>query len=303
MTASRLGDKVAWITGGARGQGRAIACKFAAEGADIVISDVCAQVEGVPYPTSTDADLAETRRLVEAEGRRCVAEIADVRDQAALDRVVAAAIDELGSIDILCANHGIASWQPVWLISDEEWETQLAVNLTGVWHAAKAVAPHMIERMRGCMILTSSTNGRIAYPNMAHYTSAKHGVLGLMKSLALELGPYNVRANAILTGPVHTPMADNPATLAGLFGRTDATTEDYIDATRHFFALRGRSALAPSAVADAMIWLASEEAANVSGLELVLDAGHSILPPFNPNPIVDERLEEARRGGVDERKG
>jgi SDR family mycofactocin-dependent oxidoreductase len=287
MSGGRLQDKVAWITGGARGQGRAIAAKFASEGADIVVSDVCAQLDSVSYPMSSDADLIETQRLVEERGRRCVAVVADVRDQAALDGVVAEGIHELGQIDILCANHGIASWNRVWEISDKEWDTQLAVNLTGVWHAAKSVVPHMIDRQSGCIILTSSTNGRIAYPNMAHYTAAKHGVLGLMKSLALELGPYNIRANALLTGPIHTPMADNPATLAGLFGRADATTADYVEATRHYFALRGRAALPPSAVGDALIWLASEEAQHVSGLELVLDAGHSILPPFNQNPIVD----------------
>jgi SDR family mycofactocin-dependent oxidoreductase len=279
---------VAWITGGARGQGRAIAVKFASEGADIVVSDVCAQLENVPYPMSDDSDMLETKRLVEASGRRCLTKVADVRSQAALDDVVAAALDQFGQIDVVCANHGIASWHPVWEITDEEWEMQLAVNLTGVWHVVKAAIPHMIERRSGSLILTSSTNGRIAYPNMAHYTAAKHGVLGLMKSVALELGPHNVRANALLTGPIHTPMADNPATLKGLFGRDDATTADYVNATRHFFALRGRAALPPSAVADALLWLASDEAANVSGLELVLDAGHSILPPYNPNPIVDE---------------
>ncbi len=288
MTGQRLLGKVAWITGGARGQGRAIAVKFASEGADIVVSDVCAQLENVPYPMSDDSDMLETKRLVEASGRRCLTKVADVRSQAALDDVVAAALDQFGQIDVVCANHGIASWHPVWEITDEEWEMQLAVNLTGVWHVVKAAIPHMIERRSGSLILTSSTNGRIAYPNMAHYTAAKHGVLGLMKSVALELGPHNVRANALLTGPIHTPMADNPATLKGLFGRDDATTADYVNATRHFFALRGRAALPPSAVADALLWLASDEAANVSGLELVLDAGHSILPPYNPNPIVDE---------------
>jgi SDR family mycofactocin-dependent oxidoreductase len=294
MNTQRLSGKVAWITGGARGQGRAIAERFAVEGADIIISDICAQVENVPYPTSTDADMDEARRLVEAHGRECIAEVADVRDQYALDRVVALGLDRLGRIDVLCASHGIASWHSVWEITDAEWDTQLAVNLTGVWHAAKAVAPHMMERQSGCMILTSSTNGRIAYPNMAHYTAAKHGVLGLMKSLALELGPHNVRANALLTGPIHTPMADNPATLAGLFGESDATTENYIAATRHFFALRGRSALKPSSVADALTWLASDEAEHVTGLELVLDAGHTILPPYNPSPVLSEATHDSR---------
>jgi SDR family mycofactocin-dependent oxidoreductase len=288
VSGSRLEGRVAWITGGARGQGRAIATKFASEGADIVISDICAQVDTVAYTMSSDADMDETRQLIEATGRRCVSIVADVRDQSALDEVVSSGIQELGKIDILCANHGIASWNRVWEISTEEWNTQLAVNLTGVWQATKAVVPHMIERLSGCLILTSSTNGKIAYPNMAHYTAAKHGVLGLMKSLALELGPYNIRANALLTGPIHTPMADNSATLAGLFGRTDATTEDYVNATRHFFVLRGRAALPPSAVGDALIWLASDEAQNVTGLELVLDGGHSILPPFNPNPIIPD---------------
>jgi NAD(P)-dependent dehydrogenase (short-subunit alcohol dehydrogenase family) len=148
----------------------------------------------------------------------------------------------------------------------------------------------MIERQSGCLILTSSVMGRETGPDLAHYAAAKHGVLGLMKSFAYELGKYNVRVNAILPTVVHDAMGDNPATREWVFGRPDATTEDYVAATRNWHLLRGRAAIPPSAVANAAIWLASDEAANVTGLELVLDAGHMILPGFNHEPIADERI-------------
>jgi SDR family mycofactocin-dependent oxidoreductase len=282
----RLEGQVAWITGGARGQGRAIAERFAREGADIVISDVASPIEHVPYPVSGREDLEAARLAVEATGQRCLAEIADVRDQAALDAVVARAIEHLGGINILCSNHGIVGFGQSWEITDEQWSTQLDINLTGAWRAAKAVIPHMLDRSGGVILLTSSINGREATPNMSHYTAAKHGVVGLMKSLALELGPHDVRVNALLTGSIHTPMGDNPMTLRHLFGREGATTEDYLEATRHWHVLRGRAALPPEAVADAMLWLASDEARHVTGIELILDAGHSVLPGYNPDPIV-----------------
>jgi SDR family mycofactocin-dependent oxidoreductase len=286
----RLKGNVAFITGGARGQGRAMALKFASEGADVVICDVCGDLETVPYPLATGDDLAETRERVEALGRRCVAEVADVRSQEQLDRVVARGIAELGHIDIVCASAGVHSFLPFWEMPEAMWQQVIDINLTGVWHTMKAVAPHMIERREGSAILTSSVMGKETGPDLAHYAAAKHGVIGLMRSFAFELGPHNIRVNAILPSVVHDKMGDNPATREWVFGRPDATTDDYVEATRNWHVLSGRAALPASAIADAALFYASAESQHVTGTELVVDAGHSILPGFNHNPVYDERI-------------
>jgi len=283
----RLEGRVALVTGGGRGQGRAHALKCASEGADIVICDICQDISTVAYPLSSEADLNETAALVEAQRRKCVALTADVRDQAALDKVVAAGLEAFGKIDILIANAGIVDFKPFWEISDQEWADQIAVNLTGVWRSAKAVAPHMIKRTSGVMLFTSSNNGVEPGEGFAHYIAAKHGVLGLMRACALELAPYNIRVNAIMPGPTDTIMNNNPVGWARIAGKPNATREDYLAAVRNWAVLRGRGALQPETHANAMIWLVSDEASDVTGVALPVDAGHLILPGLNMNPIVD----------------
>jgi SDR family mycofactocin-dependent oxidoreductase len=283
----RLEGQVALITGGARGQGRAIALKFASEGAQIVTCDICRDIDSLAYSLSSEADLQETVELVENLDQRCHAAVADVRDQAALDRVVEEGIAEFGKIDIMVANAGIGDYKPFWELTDKEWSDQIDVNLTGAWHSAKAVARHMKDRMSGCMVFTSSVNGIEGNVNYAHYIAAKHGVLGLMKCVALELGPYGVRANAVLPGPIDTKINDNPPGRDRIVGHSGATREEYLASVRHWHALRGRTALPPEAIADAMIWLVSAEARHVTGVELIIDAGHNILPGYNLNPVQD----------------
>lgn len=284
----KLEGKVAFITGGARGQGRAIAERFAREGADIVISDVCSDIPGIPYDLATPDDLASTRDKVESLGRRCIAEVADVRDQQATDRLVSQALSEFGHIDIVCPNAGVVSFANFWEFTEEQWNAIIDVNITGVWRTARAVAPHFIERLSGNMILTSSINGKEAGKSNACYVASKHAVIGLMRNFALELGPYNVRVNAVLPGTIHTRIADNPFTREWIFDKPDSTTEEYVAATRNWNLLRGRAALPASAIADAMLWLASDDSKNVTGIELVVDAGHMILPGMNFDAIVDE---------------
>ncbi len=182
-----LDGKVALITGGARGQGRAHAVTCAREGADVIIIDVLDQLPTVPYKLADKADLDETVRLVEAHDRRAVAVRADVRSSREIDVAVAAGIAEFGKIDILIANAGIWTLGSFWELTDDQWEEMIAVNLTGVWKSAKAVAPHMIERRRGSIVLIASVNGLEAGQFTAHYVAAKHGVIGLMKNIALEL--------------------------------------------------------------------------------------------------------------------
>jgi SDR family mycofactocin-dependent oxidoreductase len=284
----RLDDKVAFITGGARGQGRAIAEKFAGEGADIVVCDVCERLEGMQYPGSTREDLDETRRRVEALGARCIAEVADVRDLAALQQLAQRAIETLGGIDVLCVNAGMAAWVPALETTESQWREMIDVNLTGAFLTVKAVAPHMVERRSGCIILTSSVNGREAAMGLTHYVVSKHGVIGLMRNLALELGIHNVRVNAVLPSVIHTHMGHNEANVEYIFGRPDATDEEYLVATRNWHLLRNLPAMSPRVIADAMIWLASDEARAVTGIELPIDGGHLTLPGFNHDAVVEE---------------
>lgn len=281
----RLGGKVALVTGAARGMGRAAAVKFAEEGAKVIAVDLGAQIPGVPYAVGDPADLEETINLVRKAGSDAIAQVADVRDQAQLDTAVANGIKAFGQIDVAVANAGIVHYGDVWALTEEEWNLTLDINTNGVWRTAKAVAPHMIERLSGTIIVTSSINGRVAMKRMAHYVTSKHAVLGLVKSLAYELGPYNIRVNAILPGAIHTPMTDNPYQGEYTTGNPDTEWEDRIEGLRPLNLLRGRTILPASAIADAMCFLASDEAAHVSGVELPVDAGHLILPGVNPDPV------------------
>src|ERR1700678_1247437 len=220
-----LDGKVALITGGSRGQGRAHAVTCAREGAEGVIVDIAEQMATVPYPMARQDDLDETVKLVEAYDRRALAIKADVRSQQQLDQAGTRGVAAFGKIDILIANAGIWTQAPFWELTDDQWDEMIGVNLTGVWKSAKAVAPHMIERQTGSIVITSSTNGLEPGLNYAHYVAAKHGVIGLMKNIALELAPYGVRCNAICPGAVLTPMTNHQDSwdmIAGHEGGTEA---------------------------------------------------------------------------------
>jgi len=281
QNAKPFDGKVFVITGGARGQGRQIALKAAEQGADIVVVDACHDIEKVPYALSTESDLADTQRMVEDLDRRCVTVVGDVRSQADMDETVAAAMSEFGRIDTFCASAGVHAFTPIWDIPDEEWNAIVDICLTGVWRGIKAVSPVLREQESGSIVITSSVKGREAGKDLAHYAAAKHGVLGLMKSAAYELAPYNVRCNAVLPSVVHSAMGENPETRKWIFGREDATTEDYIETTKHWHILPGRPGLPPRSIANAVCWLASEEAKYITGIELPVDAGHLLLEGFN----------------------
>jgi len=233
-----LDGKVALITGGSRGQGRAHAVTSAREGADVIIVDIADQMATVPYPMATPDDLEETVKLVEAYDRRALAIKADVRDQQQLDQAVAHGIAEFGKIDILIANAGIWTQAPFWELTDDQWEEMIGVNLTGVWKSAKAVAPHMIERGSGSIVITSSTNAWEAGLNYAHYVAAKHGVIGLMKNIALELAPHGIRCNSISPGAIKTPMTDHQGAWDMFAGHAGGTEQDMLEGGYHFAALR-----------------------------------------------------------------
>ena len=280
----RLDGKVALITGAARGQGRAHALTLAREGADIVGLDIAEDIASVPYPIARAEDLEETIAGVEDLDRRGVAVQADVRSQEQLDQAVERGISEFGKIDILIANAGIVSMAPFWEMSEEMWQDMIDINLSGAWRSAKAVAPHMIERHQGAIVMIGSSNCFEPAPGHAHYVAAKHGVLGLTRNVALELAPYNVRCNAVCPGAIDTTMLNNPMMYERFAGGQEPTREVALESVRHYNLLNGRSMLPPEVISHAISWLASDEAAQVTGIALPVDAGHGILPGFNPNP-------------------
>ena len=270
----KLEGKVAFITGAARGQGRSHAVRLAQEGADIIAVDLCAQVASVPYPMATPQDLDQTVKEVEALDRRIVATQVDVRDYDALKQALDEGVAELSRLDIVSANAGIFGSGTLEELAEQTWQDMIDVDLTGVWHAAKAAIPHLRAGGRGgSMILTSSTMGLMAQPNLAHYVAAKHGVVGLMRTLALELAPDFIRVNSIHPTTVDTPMVMNSATYR-LF-RPDLenpTADDMAEASRAVNALP-MPWVEPVDISNAVLWLASDESRYVTGITLPVDAG------------------------------
>lgn len=279
-----LDGQVVLVTGGARGQGRAHALTSAKEGADVILVDIADQLGSVPYQMATPDDLTETVRQVEALDRRAIAVTADVRSQSQLDEAVSAGLAEFGRIDSLIANAGIWTRAPFWELSEESWDEMIGVNLTGVWKSAKAVAPHMIERQTGSIVITSSVNGLEPGMNYAHYVSAKHGVIGLMKNIALELAPYGVRCNSINPGAIKTPMTDHQGAWDMMAGHEGGTPEDLTEGGYHFHALKGTTFMPPQVIADTALYLNSHLAAKVTGVTIPVDAGHMLLTGINPDP-------------------
>jgi (+)-trans-carveol dehydrogenase len=272
--AGRVAGKVAFITGAARGQGRSHAVRLAEEGADIIAIDSLADNDTVPYALANESDLAETVRQVEALGRRIVASRADVRDQAALDAQLAAGIAELGRLDIVCANAGIASFGPAHELSEHAWHEVIDINLSGVWRTCKAAIPRLIEQGEGgAIVLISSAAGLRAYQGLAHYTSAKHGVVGLMKNLAQELAPHRIRVNAINPTQVDTDMVQNQAMYDTFCsGVENPTREDFARASGETI-LYPIPWVEPVDVSNALLFLVSEEARYVTGVALPIDGG------------------------------
>lgn len=280
-----LDGKVALVTGAARGQGRAHAVTLAREGADVIALDLDRQIDTVPYETARAADLERTVTEVEELDRRIVARAVDVRSSAGLAAVVAEGLDAFGRIDVLVANAGIYSQAPFWEMDEQTWDDVMDVNLKGTWRTVKAVAPHMISRRSGSVVLTSSVNGMEGNPGAAHYAASKHGVLGFMKSAALELGPHGVRVNAVCPGLIDTPMTNWQGMYDQMAGRSGGDRAAYDAASLHFGILGGQGALPPETIANAAAWLASDGAFAVTGQSVVVDAGHTILPGFNPAPV------------------
>lgn len=273
----RLEGKVALVTGAARGMGRAQAVRFAQEGADVIAVDVCAPVEHSTTPGAAPEDLAETVRLVESLGRKICAFEVDVRDQRALDDAVAKGVEALGRLDVVCATAGISSSGPAVEMSAERWQTMLDVNLTGVWRTCKAAIPHIVDGGRGgSIVLVSSIAGLRGLVSVGHYTAAKHGVVGLMKSLANELAPHRVRVNTIHPANTRTPMIQNPATMRTFCPGVENPTQEQFEAGLQSMHLLPVAMIEPEDIANASLFLASDESRYITGVTLPVDAGHCV---------------------------
>jgi SDR family mycofactocin-dependent oxidoreductase len=206
----QLDGQVALITGAGRGQGRAHARLLAEHGADVAICDFDEQYASVPYDMTAGRSLTETARLVEQTGRECLHRSVDVRDPAALTELAAETVARFGRIDILVANAGVWAPKPLHETGDELWRTTIDTNLSGVFHAIRAVAPHMIDREYGRIVATSSAAGRQGTRNLGAYSASKFGVIGLVKTAAIELGEHNITVNAVCPSFVDTPMINFP---------------------------------------------------------------------------------------------
>jgi SDR family mycofactocin-dependent oxidoreductase len=268
----RLTGKVVVISGAARGQGREHAVQMAREGAEIVAFDICAPLRSPYHPGATQEDLAETQRLVEIEDRRCLTKKVDARDLGGLRALAGEAYETFGRIDTLVVNHGIYAVSPnSWTLPEEAWQESIDVLLTGAWKTTAAFIPRILDGGRGgSVILTSSVNGLKPQPGASAYTAAKHGVLGLMKTLAWELGEHKVRVNAVCPGAISTPMTQE----GGTHEKVGPFYPRWFELDR---GLVNREYMHPSVISKAMIFLASDDAENITGTEMVVDAGWTIF--------------------------
>lgn len=265
----RLDGKVAVITGAARGQGRSHAVRLANEGADVVACDIAdITLTSVPYELATRDELKETKQIVEEHGRRCLAMQGDVRSTTQMTELADETMRQFGRIDILVANAGILSLSDTtWDLTDQQWEEMIDVNLTGVFKSCRAVVPHMLHGGRGgAIIITSSIAGLKGVAGCTHYTAAKHGVVGLMRTLARELAPYSIRVNTLHPTGVDTPMSNNEYFRSWLDSHNELA-----DAMRAN--MMPIEALPASAITDAVAWLVSDEARWVTGVTVPVDAG------------------------------
>jgi SDR family mycofactocin-dependent oxidoreductase len=271
----RVEGKVAFITSAARGQGRSHAIRLAEEGADIVIVDIAEQIDEVEYTMPSEADLAETAALVERLDRRVIARKADVRSVEQMQAVADEAIATFGHIDIVIANAGITSGHgPFYDFTEAQWDRLMDVNLKGAWVTCKVTVPSMVRRQQGgAVVITASGAGLRAAPGLVNYNVSKHGVVGLMKTMANELAPEYIRVNAVCPSTVDTPMIQH-AKLYQAFrpDLVDPGKEDVVEAFRGMNPIP-EPWLAPSDVSDAVLWLVSDEARFITGVALPVDFG------------------------------
>ena len=274
--AGRVEGKVAFVTGAARGQGRAHAVRLAQEGADIIAVDICKKIDTVDLiAASTPEDLAETADLVKGFDRRIVTAEVDVRDYDALKAAVDSGVEQLGRLDIIVANAGIGNGgQTLDKTSEADWTAMIDINLGGVWKTVKAGVPHILEGGRGgSIILTSSVGGLKAYPHTGHYVAAKHGVVGLMRTFAVELGAQNIRVNSVHPTNVNTPLFMNEGTMRLFRPDLENPGPEDMKVVGQLMHTLPIGWVEPEDIANAVLFLASDEARYITGVTLPVDGG------------------------------
>jgi (+)-trans-carveol dehydrogenase len=271
----RVEGKVAFITGAARGQGRSHAVRLAQEGAEIIAIDICRPIEGAVGPASTPEDLAETAALVKALDRRIFSAEVDVRDFKSLKAAVSHGVEQLGRLDIIVANAGIGNGgQTLDKTSERDWQDMIDINLSGVWKTVKAGVPHMLAGGRGgSIILTSSVGGLKAYPHTGHYVAAKHGVVGLMRTFAVELGQQQIRVNSVHPTNVNTPLFMNEGTMRLFRPDLENPGPDDMAPVAQMMHVLPIGWVEPEDISNAVLFLASDEARYITGVPLPIDAG------------------------------
>lgn len=272
----RFEGKVALITGAARGQGRSHAVRLAEEGADLILLDACADIPTVTYELPGLAELEETVQAAERAGAEVVFGQADVRDPEQLQAVVDEGVDRFGRLDITLANAGIFSTGLSWEMPDSTWREMIDVNLSGPWRTAKTVIPTMIAGERGGFIgFTSSVAGLRGHPFCAHYVAAKHGIVGVMRTLAEELAPYDIRVNTVHPATTNTKMVQYQGIYDLFAGHENATAEEFATASAET-QLLDIPWVEPEEVSAALLWLASDEGRHITGVSLPVDGGATI---------------------------
>jgi len=264
-----LDGRVILITGAGRGQGRSHALRVAEEGGQPVLVDLgTGQVRNPDYPTATPQDLDETAALLDKQGTDTMAFEADVRDLTRMEEVCAQTVERYGHLDGVVANAGIGdAFCPAWDIELTHWQTMLDVNLTGVFITCKAAIPYLLRSPGSSLVLVSSVAGIKPIPYFAHYTVAKAGVRSLALTLAVELGPLGVRCNSLHPGAIDSPMTD------AISGMTHIKRDDFLDQFRSNQAIP--EVMTPRDTSAAVVWLLSDQAAHVTGLEMTVDAGET----------------------------
>jgi (+)-trans-carveol dehydrogenase len=273
--AGRVDGKVAFITGAARGQGRSHAVRLAEEGADIIAVDICRGFDDSPAPPATPEDLAETADMVKNLDRRIVTAEVDVRDFDALKAAVDGGVEQLGRLDIIVANAGIGTTGvKLHKMTEDSWQETMDVNLGGVWKTVKAGVPHLLAGGRGgSVIITSSVGGLKAYPQVGHYVTAKHGVVGLMRTFAVELGQHSIRVNTVHPTHVNSPLLMNEPTYRLFRPDLENPGPDDLAPICQSFHFLPIPWVTPADISNAVLFLASDEARYITGVTLPVDAG------------------------------
>jgi len=268
--------RTVFITGAGRGVGRSTAEAFAEAGANLLLLDICRDVEGCPYPMATRVDLDETADRCRARGARVLAVAADVRSASEVDDAVARCHDDLGRVDVLVNNAGIVGPGGVAAheLDEHAWSVMIDIDLTGPWRCARAVLPDLVAKRSGAIVNVASTAGLVAFPHFANYVAAKHGLIGLTRALALDYAPYGIRVNAVAPTSIRDEPELASGMLRGVAGMLGVGADDYEVLSLPHHPLG--SLVNAADVSGTIMWLASDAAAHITGAVIPVDAGFSI---------------------------